>query len=146
MRMPGDFIFRMILGHLVGDYFLQNNWMALNKKDRFLPCFVHCILYTFAVCLFIHTELRMQFPNTMVLSVVGIFLSHFLIDYTNIVDRYLGWIGGRSWKNTERLIRKLINIYSPHICIAYSVIVSTVIDNTLHLMCMYYLFTFTIQF
>lgn len=144
--MPGDFIFRMILGHLVGDYFLQNNWMALNKKNRFLPCFIHCILYTFSICLFIINEFRMQKINTMVLIAAGIFLSHFLIDYTNIVDRYLGWIGGRSWKNTENLIRKLVNIYSPHICIAYAAIVSTVVDNTLHLMLMYFLFTFTIQF
>jgi len=27
-----------IIGHLVGDYLLQNDWMALNKKKRSLNC------------------------------------------------------------------------------------------------------------
>lgn len=38
-----------IIGHLVGDYLLQNDWMAVNKKKRTLPCAVHCLLWTLAV-------------------------------------------------------------------------------------------------
>ena len=40
--MTADFLFRLLLGHLVGDYLLQNEWMALNKsrKDTELPGFV----------------------------------------------------------------------------------------------------------
>lgn len=41
-----------IIGHLVGDYLLQNDWMALNKKARVLPCVIHCFLWATAVCLF----------------------------------------------------------------------------------------------
>lgn len=41
-----------ILGHLVGDYLLQNDWMALNKKKDDLPCAVHCFLWAASVCLF----------------------------------------------------------------------------------------------
>lgn len=34
-----------IIAHLVGDFILQNEWMAINKKDRSLPCIVHLIVY-----------------------------------------------------------------------------------------------------
>ena len=33
-----------IIGHLVGDYLLQNDWMALNKKASSLHCAVHCCI------------------------------------------------------------------------------------------------------
>lgn len=45
-----------IIGHLVGDYLLQTDWMAQNKK---LPgetgrnaCLVHCVIWTVCVCRF----------------------------------------------------------------------------------------------
>ena len=40
-----------LVGHLVGDYLLQNDWMAQNKKRNSFPCAVHCLLWTIAVCL-----------------------------------------------------------------------------------------------
>lgn len=39
----------LLVGHLVGDFLLQNDWMALNKKTRTWPCVVHVSLYTLAV-------------------------------------------------------------------------------------------------
>lgn len=64
----------LLIGHLIGDYIFQNDWMAANKvrwgvpstaicgDSRFefaaretntghLACTVHCLLYTFAVAL-----------------------------------------------------------------------------------------------
>ena len=42
-----------IVGHLIGDYLLQNDWMAMNKKksgeNGWTACWVHCSLYTLAV-------------------------------------------------------------------------------------------------
>lgn len=31
-----------LVGHLVGDYLLQNDYMALNKKKSSFHCMVHC--------------------------------------------------------------------------------------------------------
>lgn len=46
----------MLVGHLVGDYLLQNDWMALNKKfknfEGRLACGVHCFLWTLSVLAF----------------------------------------------------------------------------------------------
>ena len=43
-------MFEMLIGHLVGDYLLQNDWMAENKAKHkglgWLTCAVHCLLYT----------------------------------------------------------------------------------------------------
>lgn len=41
-----------IIGHLVGDYLLQTDWMANNKKLRSWPCLVHCLIWTACVCIF----------------------------------------------------------------------------------------------
>jgi len=39
----------LLLGHLIGDYIVQNDWMASNKTSRTFPCVVHCACYTLAV-------------------------------------------------------------------------------------------------
>lgn len=41
-----------IVGHLVGDYLLQNDWMALNKKTSDFPCMIHALIWSLAVCAF----------------------------------------------------------------------------------------------
>ncbi len=41
-----------LVGHLVGDYLVQNDWMALNKKKSMLPCLVHCAIWATCVVLF----------------------------------------------------------------------------------------------
>lgn len=42
----------LIVGHLAGDFLLQNNWMAVNKTRRIVPLFIHSLVYTGAVGLF----------------------------------------------------------------------------------------------
>ena len=40
-------MFRQILCHLVGDYFLQSSWMANNKTNRWVPAIIHACVYFF---------------------------------------------------------------------------------------------------
>ena len=80
-----------IVGHLVGDYLLQNDWMALHKKEKLWRCAIHVVLWYFAVLTFSgwgFTEVRHGF-------LLGQFLvvTHFLQDHTDIVRRWMGWIG-----------------------------------------------------
>jgi hypothetical protein len=70
-----------IIGHLVGDYLLQNDWMALNKKKRMLPCAVHCTLWTLSVCLFAGW---VSIPAIAVL-----WGTHFIQDRTNIIEFWM---------------------------------------------------------
>ena len=66
--------------HLIGDYIIQNDWMALNKKKLTwkgeLACQVHCITYALPF-LFIGSPM----------AVFCIYFSHYIVDRTNIV----GW-------------------------------------------------------
>lgn len=41
-----DFIAAVLLAHLIGDYVLQNQWMADNKTKRLWPAIVHGAFYT----------------------------------------------------------------------------------------------------
>ena len=66
------FMTEMVLGHLMGDYIAQNNWMALNKskydKLGWVACLTHCVIYTLCVCVFMQ--------NWESKWVIAVFLSH----------------------------------------------------------------------
>lgn len=73
-----------LVGHLVGDYLLQNDWMALNKKKSSVHCFVHCFVWTTCVVLFSWWPLWTSIP---------LFITHFIQDRTQIVNWYMNLIG-----------------------------------------------------
>lgn len=91
----------LFVGHLVGDFLLQNEWMANGKKKRLLNTagMVHYAIYTAAILA------ALWFSNTgshdamnYVLMAVVIFLSHALLDSTRIVGR---WMSFFHQSNTE---------------------------------------------
>jgi hypothetical protein len=126
-------MFKMLLGHLVGDYLLQNNWMALNKSRNdvvgWTACTVHCLLYTASVC---------SITGVWQLEwVVAVFLSHFIIDKFSLAELYCRAIKGRSIKN---FLDDLDNyVYTPYAALraGFYTLVYTVVDNTMHLLLMY---------
>lgn len=78
----------LILGfifHLVGDYLLQNDWMAQNKTKRWFPCIVHCLLYTL--------PFGFIFSSSPLISIV--FISHYFIDRYRLAQY---WIRLVNWK------------------------------------------------
>ena len=99
-----------LLGHLVGDFLLQNDWMAQGKKKHPLPAVVHCLLYTAAIWLFTGWGLAW-------LAVV--FVTHLYIDTTNVVPVFMGWIGQTQFRDRMG---------------PWSVII---VDNTYHLLILY---------
>lgn len=96
-----------LIGHLVGDYLIQNDWMALNKKQSTLHCAVHCGLWTAAVILFAWWPIWTAIP---------LFLTHFVQDRTKIVSRWMDLVGQKSFRTG--------------ICAPWSAIV---VDNVWHL-------------
>jgi hypothetical protein len=131
-----------LLGHIFGDYIAgQNDWMALNKKKRILPCFVHCLLYTFWISVFLSPEIAALSLGMSALFVVFVFFSHYVVDRVSL-DGWYNLIKGRSFKR--------IDFPSDGICSApiqdvrtvrfiYTAFVQTVGDNGLHLFLMYFI-------
>lgn len=77
-----------IVGHLVGDYLLQNDWMAAHKK--LTPgwygrraCAVHCLLWSLSVMLFSQWFLLPWRMSLLIFAVL--FVAHFAQDRTTII-------------------------------------------------------------
>jgi len=116
-----------LIGHLVGDYLLQNDWMALNKKTftlkGWLACSIHCLLYTLAVCLF---------TGWWDARFLLVFITHFALDKTMVVVYYMNFTG-----SFKRIISDKNN---PSAIWAYAIV-----DNTFHLVTLFLINLITLK-
>ena len=122
--------FQMLLGHLVGDYLLQNDYLALNKsKNSLLGWFtatLHCIIYTLSICLFME--------NFDLIWMVTVFFSHFFIDKFSLAEVYRGFVG----KTTFKKFLSGRDMTRPNIIEgSFTTLIYIVTDNTMHLVLMY---------
>ena len=122
----------MILGHLCGDYLCQTSWMAKNKtKNTFegwIAAFIHCIVYSCSVCLFM-----MKFD---LFWFVIVFFTHFPIDKFSLGEWFMKTFKGISLNdylngNQSKINRSVIVEGS------FTSIVYIFTDNTIHLVLMY---------
>lgn len=104
----GETLTLAIIGHLVGDYLLQNDWMALHKKQSDVHCAVHCALWTLAVCV----VAGWSAPAIWLV----LFIAHYAQDRTNVVAWWMDTIGQRQFRTGP--------------CAPWS---SIVVDNVWHL-------------
>lgn len=81
-----------LTGHLVGDYLLQTDWQAKNKKKKgkfgWLACLDHCLVWTLSVLLFTGWW---QWKIAVL-----VFLSHIVLDRTNVVSKLLIVLGKKN--------------------------------------------------
>lgn len=67
-------LLKILFAHSLGDYFLQTDYLAMNKgKNNYILC-IHAILYTFAISLIFGNEIS-QLWYWLIL------LTHILVDY-----------------------------------------------------------------
>lgn len=114
----GDAMFGALVGHLVGDYLLQNDWMAREKKRNDWVCNLHCSIWTFSVCWFSGAFIDLW-------SFTFLYLSHMLLDRYNIVPWYMRTIGQEQF------------LTGP--CAPWSAIV---VDNVWHILSIWVVFRF----
>lgn len=81
-----------IVGHLVGDFLAQNDFMALNKKKNSFVCFFHCFVWTTSVMLFglpWSTNMRWTGGSIFLILIV----THYIQDRTDIIRKWMIWNG-----------------------------------------------------
>jgi hypothetical protein len=125
---------KYIMAHLVGDYLLQNNWMALGKSKSETPLVVHSAIYglTFGVI----------FLNPLV--ALGIFILHYFFDKSygggSPTEWWLRFIRGRSLKSTQDIPSAMLCSQQATACslyISFSAVVYAVVDFILHFLVQY---------
>jgi uncharacterized protein DUF3307 len=123
-----DLFVLAVLGHLVGDYLLQTKHMALHKSDPGCPgvgaCTAHVAIYTAAVCAFLWTI------DPVVVALV--FVPHWVIDRWSLASVWLRLIRGRTFE-AAYASKDPFREFD----IAFTSIVYTVTDNTMHLLCLW---------
>lgn len=81
----------LLVGHLLGDWMLQNDWMARGKQQRlFNPAiFVHCLIYTgtLVVILWQSSPQSLTLSSYLVFALL-VFFSHWGIDAPNLAARW----------------------------------------------------------
>lgn len=88
-----DVLASAIIGHLVGDYLLQNDWMSQNKKRNPAICCIHAWLWTLSVIIF---------TGWWTLGVASVlFLTHFFQDHTNIITKWMQLIGQKNFMKSD---------------------------------------------
>ncbi|MEI7452345.1 MAG: DUF3307 domain-containing protein [Candidatus Falkowbacteria bacterium] len=122
---------KMILGHLVGDYMIQSKKMALLKSNKDLNglmwCISHCFLYTLSISIFTQT--------TDPIKIFLIFMSHFPIDHWSLASKWLKFIKGRDFISAYKSTSEFREID-----LAFSTIVYVAVDNTMHILLMWFIF------
>ena len=61
-----------LLCHIAGDFWLQNDWIAMNKNRRSIPCLVHVLIYTSMFVL-----IGASFKALLVIGITHFFLDRF---------------------------------------------------------------------
>ena len=84
----------LLTAHFVGDWLLQNDWMARGKATHCLSaaCLTHCAVYTATFALLLPLVLPLT-PTHYLLLLAYIFVTHWLIDGGQLANRWGGLIG-----------------------------------------------------
>lgn len=119
-----------LVGHLIGDYLIQNDWMALNKKSKttlgVVTVNVHAILWAAAVCTLAgwwHMGVPLSTSAAWVFPVL--YITHVVQDHTNVVAWWMDAIGQKAFRTGP--------------CAPWS---SIVVDNVWHIVTIYAVWRF----
>lgn len=117
---------QIVLAHLVGDYILQNDWMANEKTKRWKPAVLHGILYTLPYALITQSWAAL-------LIIAG---THVIIDRFRLA-KYLIWAINQTCPKAYRYPwseAKDNAGYSASKPVWMSTWLLFIIDNTIHLL------------
>lgn len=81
----------LLIGHFVGDWAFQNEWMVRHKQSALFnrAVFVHCAVYTAVLMLILFLQQQAYSVYTYFVFAGVIFVSHWLIDATNLAAYWM---------------------------------------------------------
>lgn len=127
----------IILAHFVGDYILQNSWMAAKKTVRWSPAVMHGLLYGLAydsmfLILGIYGNSLWRLSVTMVI-IIG---THILIDRYRLVKQFIWGLNQLAPKSSRYSWQeaKANGGYSKDTPTFMSTWLMIIVDNTIHLL------------
>jgi hypothetical protein len=98
----------LLLGHLLGDWLLQNDWMARGKKEGLftLPGMTHFTTYTAMILtvFWLVNNLEVDFITSCIAGII-IFVSHWLIDATDVVQGWMHFYG----QSDREMVRVMVD-------------------------------------
>lgn len=120
--------FGLLMGHLLGDYTFQNDWMAREKVHSSFACAVHCTVYT--LCVFFCATVIPDCVSAPVYKSHGLpwwgylvcWLAHFPLDRWRLARKWMS-----VWPQDD---------FATGPCAPWSIIV---VDNVFHLFVLYLL-------
>ena len=123
------FTIPQILAHVIGDYFIQSDWMALNKQQKsiqgWLAVTVHAITYTLPFLLITRSPLALAI----------ICVSHLLIDHFKLAS-YICWaknfFAPKSWWHPWSKCKDTFG-YHPDRPVFITIWLMIIVDNTIHI-------------
>ncbi len=102
-----------LLGHLLADWLLQSDWMAIGKRQKFFAVagLVHYAIYTVTILCF-YFFLNGSSPNFLSILIIGliIFVTHWLVDGTNLVQIWMRFYGQRDQAFVRIMIDQTLHL------------------------------------
>lgn len=114
-----------IVGHLVGDYLLQNDMLSDRKKKCSATCLLHCALWAAAVLIF-SGWIALPQPKFYIVSSILV-ITHFVQDRWNLISKWMELIGQTKFRTGQ--------------CSPWSVIV---VDNVWHIVTIWAVWRFVV--
>lgn len=115
----------IILAHLVGDYLIQSDWMAIEKTKRWWPAIAHGVTYT----------IPYLFVTQSPLALLVICSTHIVIDRYRLA-RHVIWAKNRVGTKQYRLPWSECNLtgYPNSSPVWLTTWLMIIADNTMHLL------------
>lgn len=94
-----------IIGHLVGDYLLQNDWMAAGKKTNSFICAIHAQIWTCCVLIFAGWTTWSHPLQTVLIAHALLFAMHFAQDRGSFVVWWMKRMGQSKFMQCDQITR-----------------------------------------
>ncbi|MEH6938157.1 DUF3307 domain-containing protein [Bacillus sp. JJ664] len=88
----------LLIGHLIGDFLFQTNWMARNKSTKWFPLLTHVSVYTSVVVIIGWISGGLSIPAILMIYIGHIFLDRqrFVAFWVRTIqmadDKNKGWL------------------------------------------------------